>query len=127
MAKADHTAAIRARGKQHTFVSVTPGTINASTNLVTGGSETNVSAHGVFQHSREQAVGGVAVVQGDEILLLEAQPLQDASKVPKVGDAVLYAGSSSYRRPVVGWDPVHGNDGTVWFYRLLLRGSIDRE
>jgi hypothetical protein len=125
--KADHTALLRRRGKAHTYVSITPGAWNPATNTVASATEATATAYGVFQHSRETAIAGVAIVEGDELLLLEAQALQDVSIVPKSGDALVYAGGATYRRAIVALDPMRGTDADIWMYRLLLRGPIDAE
>lgn len=128
MPAADHVALLRRRGKAHTYLSVTPGTVSASTNAATGGSTARIEGvYGVYQDSNETAVSGIAVRQGDEILLLEAGPLQSASIRPKAGDQVEDAGDLTYTRRVVAFKPVRDAQSAIWAYRLLLRGNIDAE
>lgn len=121
--------AIARSGKQLVYVSVTPGAINPNTNRPGGSSTTETNAFACHQRqARESAVGGVEIILGDEVYLVEATALESASVSPKVGDWVRFNGSSeTYRRLVVGYEPIRGPNSEIWAHRVLLRGPIDRE
>ncbi|HEX9639751.1 MAG TPA: hypothetical protein VGB13_00395 [Candidatus Krumholzibacteria bacterium] len=122
MGAADHQAMLRRRGKEHSYISITPGAWSSTTNVVAADSEVATTVYGVYQGQREAAQSGLAFVEGDEVLLIDASPLLAASKTPKSGDALV---TGSVRRAVIGVAPKRGTDSTIWAYQLLLRGSID--
>jgi len=101
-------------GRNVTFTYITPGTYTASTNAITGDSETTQTVKMAITDFRRDEIDGKKVKRGDKEALLAPDSL---TREPRTGDKVTDDGKD-YR--VMDIDDVKPGD-TVLLYKLQLR------